>query len=125
MYITGVCLFPPNRNPIAVLTRATAIRIVQASGAVDVGCFAFIHLESGLRDTTGLRESDSIPNGLFFGIATFTTLGFGDLQPFPQGRLAAAFQAFSGYVNLGLGIGVAVIGFRTTFGDDEGQNADK
>jgi len=125
LYITGVCLMPATRGSITVLTRGAAIGIVLASGAINLGCFTFLYLGSGLRDTTGLSNSISFRDGLYFSLVTFTTLGFGDLQPFPQGRLAASFQALSGYLYLGLGIGLAVNGFRTAFGDDGCQNTSK
>ena len=125
LYITTLCLMPEKRASISVLTRPAAIAIVLASGAINIGCFAFIHLETGLRDATGLSDSVSALDGLYFSVVTFTTLGFGDLQPFPQGRLSAALQALCGYVYLGLGIGLAVNGFRTNVGDGGDQNASR
>ncbi|MCY4462313.1 MAG: potassium channel family protein [Albidovulum sp.] len=125
LYTTGLCLMPATRDSAAVFTRPSAILIVLASGAINISCFALIHLETGLRDATLSSDTDSFRDGLYFSVVTFTTLGYGDLQPFPEGRLAAAFQAFSGYVYLGLGIGLAVNGFRITSRDDGGQNTSR
>lgn len=124
-FIAGLCLMPAASGSTAVLPRGFAIGIALASAAINVGCFTIIHLGTGLRVATGTRESVSVLDGLYFSAATLATLGFGDLQPSPQGRLAAAFQALSGYAYLALGIGLAASGFRTSFGDGGGQNANR
>ena len=52
--------------------------------------------------------------GFYFSIVTFTTLGYGDMQPRPEMRLYAAFEALLGYLYLGLIVGSAIdFGGRT------------
>ncbi len=93
LYITGVCLMPATRGSITVLTRGAAIGIVLASGAINLGCFTFLHLGLGLRDTTGLSNSISFRDGLYFSLVTFTTLGFGDTSsPFRRAVLRPRFR---------------------------------
>jgi hypothetical protein len=44
---------------------------------------------------------------LYFSTVTFTTLGYGDLQPVPQMRALAGFEAVVGYIFLGFLVGTA------------------
>lgn len=45
---------------------------------------------------------------IYFSVVTMTTLGYGDFQPLPQMRIIAAFQALSGYLILGLAVGILI-----------------
>lgn len=44
---------------------------------------------------------------LYFSTVTFTTLGYGDLQPVPHMRVLAGFEAVVGYIFLGFLVGTA------------------
>ena len=99
------------------------ICFVMVSAMINMGCFAFIHRTIGLIGAVGTDGTVPIRDSLYFSIVTFTTLGYGDIQPVPAGRLLAAFQALSGYIYLGLGIGLAVDGFRPLVRKDDGQNS--
>jgi hypothetical protein len=46
---------------------------------------------------------------LYFSVVTWTTLGYGDLQPAENMHLIAAFEALLGYVYLGLLVGAVVV----------------
>ena len=67
--------------------------------------FASIYKAGGLK---GLDPPLDIGTALYFSIVTWTTLGYGDLQPIEQLRLVAAFEALLGYVYLGLIVGLTV-----------------
>lgn len=58
----------------------------------------------------------SFSSALYFSTVTFTTLGYGDLQPLPRAKLLAAYEAIIGYVFLGLLVGSAIdyLGQRKT-----------
>ncbi|MEL6947140.1 MAG: potassium channel family protein, partial [Pseudomonadota bacterium] len=59
---------------------------------------------AGIYDAFGLTsaESDSrVRDAIYFSTVTWTTLGYGDLQPPEAMRLVAAFQAVLGYIYLG------------------------
>lgn len=47
------------------------------------------------------------PTAVYFATVTFTTLGYGDLQPVPAMRLLAGVEAMIGYVYLGFLVGAA------------------
>ena len=121
LIVTVVGLLPETRSTPAILSRSLLIWFVMVSAVINIGCFAFIHQSVGVIDTTGLGRAVLLRDTLYFSIVTFTTLGFGDIQPVPAGRLLAAFQALSGYIYLGLGIGLAVDGFRPIDRKDDGQ----
>ena len=55
-----------------------------------------------------VKISRDIRTTLYFSIVTFTTLGYGDMQPLPSMRLYAGAEAIMGYIYLGLGVGAAV-----------------
>ncbi|MCY4138119.1 MAG: potassium channel family protein [Rhodobacteraceae bacterium] len=120
--ITVLGLFPETRTTPAFLSRSLLIQFVIVSAVINIGCFAFIHRSIGVIDTTGSGSDFLLRDSLYFSIVTFTTLGFGDIQPLPSGRLPAAFQALSGYIYLGFGIGLAVAGFRPIDQEEGGQN---
>ena len=122
LVITVVGLFPATRATPAILSRSLLIWFVVVSAAINIGCFSFIHRSVGVIDTTANGGAVLLRDTLYFSIVTFTTLGFGDIQPVPAGRLPAAFQALCGYIYLGLGIGLAVDGFRPINREDGGQN---
>lgn len=109
--VTVIGLVPVTSGSTAVLNRLQAITVVMASAAINLGCFTFLHLSAGIRIATGSIDTTAILDGLYFSIVTFTTLGYGDLQPAPDGRIYAALQALTGYMHLGLIIGLGVNGF--------------
>lgn len=47
------------------------------------------------------------PTAVYFATVTFTTLGYGDLQPVPAMRLLAGIEAMIGYIYLGFLVGAA------------------
>ncbi|MGG7568622.1 potassium channel family protein [Rhodovulum sp. DZ06] len=50
----------------------------------------------------------SAGTALYFAVVTFTTLGYGDLQPMPEQRLFAAALAMAGYLVLGMLVGLLI-----------------
>ncbi|RLK10967.1 potassium channel family protein [Ruegeria conchae] len=50
----------------------------------------------------------SFRNALYFSVVTFTTLGYGDMQPSPNFRLYAGYQAVLGYLYLGMIVGIVI-----------------
>ena len=73
--------------------------------ALLICAFAGIYSQLGLADTTG-DGSESVTyrftDTLYFSVVTFTTLGYGDLQPRGACRVLVGIETFVGYVVLGL-----------------------
>lgn len=65
--------------------------------------FADIYKNVGISDGNHVFHESEL--SLYFSIVTWTTLGYGDFKPIPDGRLIAAFQAMLGYVFLGCFVG--------------------
>lgn len=68
--------------------------------------FAFIHLAYWHEHLPGTERW--IGDALYFSAVTFTTLGYGDLQPEGFGRVFAALEAFCGYLFLGVIVVAAI-----------------
>ena len=125
LLVTACGLLPEFKGTSGFLTRAELMCCVVISVAVNIGCYAFLHRTAGIHDATEFGGSISFVDAIYFSVVTFTTLGFGDLQPLPGGRIFAAIQALSGYVYLGIAIGLAVNGFNplSQRHDDQDTNA--
>ena len=94
--------------------------------------FAFLHASAGILCAAALctgstlvtvgaeevRIYSDFTTAAYFSVVTFTTLGFGDLQPMPHARMLAALQASFGYLYLGLLVGAAVHWGSSTFGGE-------
>ena len=50
----------------------------------------------------------TLDDAIYFAIVTWTTLGYGDLQPLGHYRLIAAIEALYGYFYLGLTVGLMI-----------------
>lgn len=91
---------------------AFALKLLGVNVALIVLLAALLHQAFGLT-TSGEhplwpdRQSHRFSDALYFSIVTFTTLGYGDFQPHPTLRLAAAFHALIGYTYLGLLVAVS------------------
>jgi hypothetical protein len=66
--------------------------------------FAELYRTIGIFEN-GERVADAV-TCLYFSTVTWTTLGYGDIQPLGWSRLAAAVQALLGYVYLGVFVGL-------------------
>jgi hypothetical protein len=62
-----------------------------------------------------------LTTGFYFSVVTWTTLGYGDLQPLPEDRLVAAFAAFMGYFYMAILTGLCIVGFSSATGRLEGD----
>jgi Ion channel len=60
----------------------------------------------GLVDTISKEFTHDPSTCLYFSLVTWTTLGYGDFRPVPNGRLVAASEAVIGYVMM-----IILIGF--------------
>ena len=69
--------------------------------SVTIIAFALHHKSAGLIGRSGLVEP-SFWDALYFSVTTFTTLGYGDLQPIPAMRLATSIEALAGMVSMAL-----------------------
>ena len=63
--------------------------------------FALHHKSAGLIGPSGPVEP-SFWDALYFSVTTFTTLGYGDLQPIPAMRLATSIEALAGMLSMAL-----------------------
>ncbi len=80
------------------------VSVISHSTCVVLVCTA-IYMGFGLKEAT---EPLTFGDYLYFSIVTWTTLGYGDLQPVPDLRLLAALQALAGYVSLGLVVSLII-----------------
>jgi hypothetical protein len=66
--------------------------------------FAGLYAQYGLADTTGGGEKITYQytDALYYSVVTFTTLGYGDIQPRGMSRILACIETFVGYIVLGL-----------------------
>lgn len=85
-------------------TRVLSLLLLLFVGSAIVTVFAAIYMRNGIQGVCPL-EMD-FPTALYFSIVTWTTLGYGDLQPTMEMRLFAAAQATMGYLFLGTLVGL-------------------
>ena len=64
--------------------------------------FAIMYKATGLTST---RPTDNIAY-LYFSVITLTTVGYGDITPTDAGRIVAMIQSLSGYIYMGVFIGI-------------------
>lgn len=82
------------------------IQVVPFLFAAVYGAFGYVgHCVKGATGPTDL---------LYFSYVTFTTVGFGDLQPIGMCRAIAVAEAVTGYILLGLFVAAAVAVFQRT-----------
>jgi hypothetical protein len=87
---------------------------VLAQAALLIGNYGAIYAAFGVIDTqTVAANTSSLATAMYFSIVTWTTLGYGDVQPDPALRLLAASEALVGYVYLGLLVGKATTLLRS------------
>lgn len=70
--------------------------------SITIFSFALHYHSSGLLGAKG-EFSPSLYESLYFSMTTFTTLGYGDIQPLPNYRLTTSLEALSGMVSMALG----------------------
>ena len=81
------------------------IVLATANVALLLVAFAAIYASLGIEDTSGSggpTKTRAFVDCLYYSVVTFTTLGYGDFQPFGAARVMAALQAFTGYLVLGI-----------------------
>ena len=66
-----------------------------------IAIYAMIYARIGLFDGSGALLQD-LGTGFYFSLVTWTTLGYGDLQPPPNLRLIASSEAILGYISMGV-----------------------
>ena len=69
-----------------------------------LAAFAALYAQYGLTDTTSEPEQTThrYADAAYYSVVTFTTLGYGDLQPKGVPRVLACIETFVGYIVLGL-----------------------
>ena len=83
----------------------TEIALATVNVALLLVAFAAIYASLGIEDVSGSGgpvKTWSFVDCLYYSVVTFTTLGYGDFQPFGAARVMAALQAFTGYLVLGI-----------------------
>ena len=78
---------------------------VVVTGISNIFIFATTFYFFGIQDQRGTLIQDFI-SSLYFSVATWTTLGYGDFSPIPQLRLIASFEALIGYTYMAILIGL-------------------
>ena len=84
--------------------RALSLKILLGFSISIIIMFAAVYKYYGLIIDESLTQTTWM-DSIYFSIVTWTTLGYGDVQPTESIRLVAAFQAFVGYLYMGLLIG--------------------
>jgi hypothetical protein len=66
--------------------------------------FAVVYRRIGLTDTTAVGSPivHDFWRSAYLSVVTFTTLGYGDMQPTGIGRAVACIESFTGYLVLGI-----------------------
>jgi hypothetical protein len=74
------------------------VRVLLASACIIIACAFFYSRQEVLIYRQGLNGPSSFFQGLYFSTITFTTLGYGDLYPDPNGlcRVVAMIEAVAG-----------------------------
>ena len=70
-------------------------------------CFAYIYSSGGLINSDGDIVTDA-QTLVYFSIVTWTTLGYGDLQPVESIRIWAATEALVGYLYMAVLAGIII-----------------
>ena len=70
--------------------------------------FALHHKSAGLVGTNGPLEP-SFHDAIYFSVTTFTTLGYGDMQPLPEMRLATSIESLAGMFSVALASAVVFL----------------
>ncbi|MCF2872415.1 ion channel [Octadecabacter sp. G9-8] len=78
----------------------TASQLILANAAIYVLIASLVNLTIGIDDDGS--KVQTLGDSAYFTLVTFTTLGYGDLQPTEPLRLVSAIQALLGYIYLGL-----------------------
>lgn len=55
----------------------------------------------------------------YFSIVTWTTLGYGDFQPLNESRLFAGLEAMSGYIYMGILVGIITAGIQIKYSTEQ------
>jgi hypothetical protein len=79
-----------------------AVRLAFFNSVIYLSISTNINLAIGIKDNK--LAVSQLADSAYFTLVTFTTLGYGDLQPTQDLRLVAAIQALLGYIFLGLAI---------------------
>lgn len=64
--------------------------------------FGFVYTFYGVMDSKGNIVRGNLHTSMYFSIVTWTTLGYGDVQPTENLRWVAALEALLGYVYMGI-----------------------
>lgn len=79
--------------------------MVCITGVSNMFLFSGLYYVYGLHSEAGLIRHD-ILTSIYFSVVTWTTLGYGDLQPLQELRMVAALEALMGYVYMALLVGL-------------------
>ena len=77
------------------------------TGISNIFIFSAIYYQIGLYDGESIVRG-SFVTSTYFSIVTWTTLGYGDLQPIGLLRLVAAIEALLGYLYMALFVGLLI-----------------
>lgn len=81
------------------------VGFIFASALTNIVLFASLYHMYGVSKNGVLVKGDWIIS-IYFSVATWTTLGYGDFSPIEQLRLVAASEAMMGYFYMALAIGL-------------------
>ncbi|MDH3346490.1 MAG: ion channel [Desulfobulbaceae bacterium] len=79
--------------------------MVSITGVSNMFLFCGLYYVYGLHSVQGIIKHDFLTS-LYFSVVTWTTLGYGDLQPINELRMVAAMEALMGYLYMALLVGL-------------------
>jgi voltage-gated potassium channel Kch len=129
--VTGVFLWATvHRMTVALRPKTDFGREVLLAGlqlAILLVVFGYVHSVVGLEHSgsPGRPIVHDFSTGLYFSVATFTTLGYGDYVPVDVGKAIAAIEALVGFLVLGIlaSASVSVLASRAEKAGDEAGSA--
>jgi hypothetical protein len=111
------------RRSILVIVAAIAVAHLLAIGLY-TGAYLLLRAQEGMGDIAGDFDGHIVLDYFYFSVATYTTLGIGDLAPNGPLRIIAGMQSLNGFVLLGWSASAAFLSMQKTWDRNKGNGND-